>query len=364
MANINDNEYNEITLKQLILKINIWVDFLLSKLKIIIFIGLLGGGFGLVYAMYKPVTYTAKISFILEENKNGSSGLSGLASLAGQFGMDIGGSNGGGILSGDNILLYFKSPALAREVLLTPFDSTNQESIADVYIRVYKLNVLWEKNKRIGKIKFAPSNSHLKFTRVQDSLIQEISENIVAKQFNVLRPDKKASFIDVYVTMENELLSKLYCERIVQRVVDRYINTKTQRQKSTVDKLQTRVDSISFLLNQKTISGASLQNSASTMDINPLYRTNTSVAVETTIRDKALLSTIFASVTQNLEMAKFTLSQETPVIQIIDSPIMPLKVQKISKLKTPLLFFFLFSFVSVLFFVFKRLYNQMMGEKV
>lgn len=37
-----------------------------------------------------------------------------------------------------------------------------------------------------------------------------------------------------------------------------------------------------------------------------------------------MLSSIFASVVQNLELAKFTLSQETPAIQIIDRPTFPL----------------------------------------
>jgi hypothetical protein len=48
-----------------------------------------------------------------------------LASLAGQFGVDVGGASGSAVvLSGDNILLYFKSESLAREVLLSKYDST------------------------------------------------------------------------------------------------------------------------------------------------------------------------------------------------------------------------------------------------
>ena len=73
--------------------------------------------------------------------------------------------------------------------------------------------------------------------------------------------------------MSKFILAKKYCERIVQRVVERYINVKIKRQKATVDKLQARVDSIANLLQQKTYSGASLQNTSSVMDINPLYRT-------------------------------------------------------------------------------------------
>lgn len=362
MTDSTNTEIDEIYLKDLILKIKEWINYLLSKWKVVLLVGLIGGISGFIYSTYKPIIYIAKITFILEDGKSSSSGLGGLASLAGQFGVDVvGGSSGGNILSGDNILSYFKSPSLSREVLLTAYDSSKSETIADAYAKIYRLNDDWEKNKKIGKIKFAPLSSSSNYTRVQDSLLQKISENIITNQFNVNRPDKKASFIDVSVSMRNEILAKKYCERIVQRVVDRYISTKIQRQKTTVDKLQFRVDSIARLLQQKTVSGASIQNNSSTMDINPLYRTSTSVAVETTLRDKALLSTIFASVTQNLEIAKFTLSQETPVIQIIDSPVLPLKVEKLSRLKTTFLFLFVFGFASCLFFVIKRGYVNLMS---
>ena len=90
------------------------------------------------------------------------------------------------------------------------------------------------------------------------------------------------------------------------------------------------------------------------MDINPLFRTGNLVAAETTIRDKALLATIFASVTQNLEMAKFTLSQETPVIQIVDTPILPLKKEKLSRVKAAIIGAFLSGFILIFWIIIKR----------
>lgn len=362
MTSINADSSDEISLKELIIKIKEWVAFILKKWKIIILVGFIGGLCGFFYASSQKAKYTAKITFVLEEGKGSSSGLGGLASLAGQFGVDVGGSSGGGLLSGDNILLYFKSPSLAREVLLSTFDSSTNASIADVYANVYDLKKGWSENKKIGNVHFPILNQNASYSRLQDSLLQTIINTIITSQFTVVRTDKKAGFIDVSSTMQNELLTKVYCERIVQKVVERYINIKTQRQNATVQKLQLRVDSIANLLRQKTVSGASLQNSSSTMDINPLYRTGTSVAVESTLRDKTLLSTIFASVTQNLEMAKFTLSQETPVIQIVDAPVLPLKKEKMSRLKTAILGFFLVSFVLVLGFIVKRVYDGLMNN--
>lgn len=361
MTNTVNKGVEDITFKELIEKTKEWCAFLVSKWKSIVVFSVLGALLGFGYSSVKPINYTAKITFILEESKTSSSGFGGLASLAGQFGVDVGAGSGGNILSGDNILLYFKSPSLAKEVLLSQVDSSSNETLADLYAKIYNLNEVWGKDKKIGKIKFIPINSKIPSNRVHDSLLQKIIESINTTQFNVARPDKKASFIEVTVNMTNENLAKIYCERIVQRVVDRYISIKTQRQKATVDKLQLRVDSIAALLRQKTLSGASLQNSSNTMDINPLYKTGSNVALEMTIRDKTLLSTIFASVTQNLEVAKFTLSQETPVIQIIDAPALPLYKNKISKLNVTFLFTLGFFFTAILFHIIKRLYENLMG---
>lgn len=345
---------DEISLKEFIHKTVDWGRYLLAQRVKIALIGVITGVVGFMYAWRQPIIYKAKVTFVVEDGKGGGAGLGGLASLAGQFGVDVSSGVGGGLLSGENILLYFKSSSLAREVLLTPFDSSSSESVADVYATVYRLKKSWEKNEKIGKVIFPSIKSGNHFSRLQDSLLQRIIEDISRSHFTIGKTDKKAGFIDVTVSMENEALAKVYCERIVDLAVEKYISIKTQRQKATVDKLQARADSIANLLQQKTISGANLQTSTSTMDINPLYKTGTSVALETTVRDKSMLVSIFTSVTQNLEMAKFTLSQETPVIQIVDSPVLPLNKEKPSRLKSALIF----SFISVLIFIF-----ILMGKK-
>ncbi len=350
-----NNTSDEISLKELIQKIGEWWSYLKTQWIKIALVGFVGGCIGFVYAWNQPITYSAKMTFVVEEGKSGSSGLGGLASLAGQFGVDVGGaSGGGGVLSGDNILLYFKSESLAREVLLSRYDSTTNKSVADVYAEVFKLKEAWGKNEKIGKIDFPILEIKKEHSRLQDSLLQQIIAGILKSKFAVSKTDKKASFIEVTVTMEDEKLTKIYCDRIVKVAVDRYINIKTQRQKTTVDKLQARVDSISNLLSKKTASSAALQTSSSTMDINPLFKTGTTVAVETTMRDKTMLATIFASVVQNLEIAKFTLSQETPVIQIVDESIFPLSKNKVSRLKKAIEISLLFGFVFVIILFLKK----------
>lgn len=346
---------DEISLKDLILKIKEWIAYLKTQWWKIAIAGIVGGIIGFVYAWIQPITYTAKTTFVVEDAKSGPS-LGGLASLAGQFGVDVGGG-GGGLIAGDNILLYFKSESLAREVLLSSFsESDKSTSLADVYAVTHGLKKIWAKNDRIGQVNFPSYVFNPKYTRLQDSLIQAIIRNrILKQQFSITKIDKKAGFIQIGVTMQNEQLAKMYCDKLVQVAVDRYIDLKTERQKKTVEKLQQRVDSIASLLSKKTSTTASLQTAASTMDVNPLFRTSTIVATEQTSRDKSMLTAVYGEVVKNLEFAKFTLSQETPVIQIVDQDIYPLNKEKQSKVRWAIEIGFLLIFLFLGFLTIKKI---------
>lgn len=352
-STINQQASDEISLKELIHKIGDWYRYLKTQWWKIAIAGIIGGAIGFVYAWMQPITYTAKTTFVVEDAKSGG-GLSGLASLAGQFGVDVGGSGGGGLIAGDNILLYFKSESLAREVLLSPWDSVGIKTFADAYAHAYKLDKSWQKNPGIGKISFSYKESSLKLTRLQDSLLHEMIKSINKGKFSINRIDKKASFLEVAVTAISEEWAKRYCDRIVEVAVRRYLLLKTERQKKTVNQLQERVDSIGRLLNRKTSTSAALQTTAATMDVNPLYRTNTAVATEMTARDKAMLTTVYSEVVKNLELAKFTLSQETPVIQIVDYSTLPLVKFKKSRLVTALQLGFVFTLIASVLFMLRK----------
>ena len=330
-----------------------FITLIFQNWKKLFFLSFLGGIFGFFYAWMQPIYYKATLTFVVEDGKSGS-GLSNLASLAGQFGVDVGGSGSGSLIAGDNILYYFQSKSLAREVLLSRISNKGSLTIADKYCQVNGLKDRWSKIPKIGKISFYPVDLNLKYSRIHDSLLNSIIDKVLQFQFSVHKIDKKAGFIEVNCTMEDEELAKLYCERLVQYAVKKYLEIKTKRQKTTVENLQKRVDSIASLLVSKTLSSANFQTINSTMDINPLYKTNTSVGLESNTRDKTLLATIFASVTQNLELAKFTLSQETPVIQIVDYPVAPLLKIKKSRLQFALVFSLIISFFVFVFIYLKH----------
>ncbi len=342
--NISDDE---ISIKEIVVKFKNWFNYLKTQwFKILIF-GIMGGIIGFTYAYFQPINYVAKLSFNVEEGK--SSGGGGLASLAGLAGIDIGGMSGNSLIAGDNILMFLKSTSLIRTTLLTSFDSTKNYSLADKYADVYELRGKWQKNKKIGLAVYFPTTQKIKFTRLQDSLIQVLTRKILTKELIIERPEKKATIITVETTMQDELLSKLFCERLVGEATNRYITSKTTRQKTNVDRLERRADSIGKLLNYKTFSTA-LENEK-ILDVNPAYR-STTVNAEVIGRDKLMLGTIYGEIVKNLELGKVQLTQETPSIQILDGVQEPLNLIKISKLLYTFVYsigsIFLFSAISII----------------
>jgi hypothetical protein len=319
----------EISLMELVGKVSELCIYLIKKWYVILFAGVLGAVIGLGYAWLKPVKYISRVSFVVEDSKAGGGG--GLAALAGQFGFDLGGGSGG-VFSGENIILFLKSESLCRTILLTQYDSTGSQLLADKYAESNELKAKWSKDKKIGQINFA-KYSDGNFPRLEDSLIQVITETILTKELEIGKPDKKASFIQVRVTTRDELLSKYFAERLVKIATDRYVESKTKFKALNVAKLQRRADSLGALLNNRTYSAAATQQSL--IDVNPGLRI-APVAAEISTRDKTMNATIFAEVVKNLEMAKVVLGQETPTIQIVDQSNLPLKKEKVNKLNAVL----------------------------
>jgi hypothetical protein len=290
-----------------------------KKFKLIVF-GIIGGSFGIIYAWLKPITYTARLTFVVEESKGGGGSL--LSGLAGQFGFGLGGLSGtGGVLAGDNVQQLLRSQKMIKNTLLTPFGDSNTVSIADEYARTSKLSESWGKKYNNGKAVRFPLDSAT-YTRLQDSLLQVITQRISEKELGVGKPDKKLSFFEATVTMHNEALAQVFTTRLIDQATRFYIDTKTKRQRNNVNRLQARADSIGLILNQRTYSASQANNIM--LDVNPAYPT-ANVGVELKQRDKLVLQTIYAEIVKNLEISRTMLIQETPTFQVVDEPELPLK---------------------------------------
>jgi len=311
-----------------------WMNDLkyIFQFKIQLAVALIAGlALGAALAWKWPVTYTARLTFVVDDSK--STGGGGLASLAGQFGFNLDGIGGGsGVLAGDNVQELLKSTKLIKATLLSPYDSLSDLSLADKYAEVNNLKKSWLKYSPDGKPVSFPSGGK-KFTRLQDSLLQEITKKVLEGNFAIAKVDKKLGFFEVNAVMRDERLAQLFCEQMIRQATDFYIKTKTSRLRNNVGRLQVRADSIGVLLNRKTYSASAANQQL--LDLNPAFVT-ANANVEVRERDKIVLSTIYSETVKNLEVSKTMLAQETPTVQVVDEPELPLKK---NKLKYPIAMF-------------------------
>jgi len=321
------------------------VKYILQFKKALLLTLIIGGLLGALTAWLWTPTYTARLTFVVDDSKSGSMG--GLSDLAGMVGFNVDGLGGAsGVLAGDNVEELIKSHKLIKATLLTAYDST--QTLADRYAAVNKLDKKWLKYSPDGKITRFPLNG-IHNTRLQDSLLHEMTELILAGDFGITKTDKKLGFFEVDATMKDEILAQLFCKRMIDQSRDFFISTKTKRLRDNVNRLQKRTDSIGAILTSKTYVAAAANQG--TLDLNPAYTAPTA-NVEIRERDKIVLSTVFSETVKNLEASKTMLAQETPTVQIVDEPELPLKKNRlkfsIAILSGMLLSGILFSFYILL----------------
>jgi uncharacterized protein involved in exopolysaccharide biosynthesis len=116
--------------------------------------------------------------------------------------------------------------------------------------------------------------------------------------------------------------------------------------------LQKQTDSIRGELNS-AITGVAVSND-NTFNLNPALNVRRAPTARRQV-DVQANTAILTELVKQTEMAKVTLRKETPLIQILDSPIFPLKKDKVGKLKGIVFGGFIAWFFLSLFLIAKKL---------
>ena len=346
------SESEEISIHDILLKLKRWYNYLLTKFKWIVMAGIIGGILGLSYSYFRKPNYTAFCTFVLEEGDSGG-GLGEYAGLASMVGIDLGGG-GGGVFKGDNILQLYSSRRMIEQTLLT-LDTFNrkQQLLINRFIDFNELQGKWIKKVDLSKLNFnKPTNS---FSRIQDSVINQLVIIINKDYLKVAKVDKKLSIIKVEFQNKDEAFAKSFTNNIVKNVNRFYVETKTKKSSENLAVLQNQADSVRAVLNN-SIGGVAAAIDANP-NMNPAYQTLRVPSQRRQI-DVQASGAIYQEIVKNLELAKITFRKEKPLIQIIDEPILPLESDKVGKLIGLVLGGILGGVLVVLFFIVKRSFKE------
>jgi hypothetical protein len=348
-------ENDEISLKELIQKVQEWIAYLKTQWKLIIGIAALGSILGFTIASLIKPNYLATSTFVLEEDKGVGGGLGGAMGLASSFGFDLGGG-GGGLFTSSNIIELMKSRLVVEKTLLNPVQVGGKElSLADYYIQYNELKESWAKKPALANINFPANADRTRFSLQQDSILQVISKDLTKKNLVIVQKDKKVSIISLTVKTESELFSKLFCEQLLKETSDFYIETKSKKSRLNVDILQHQADSIRAELNGAITGVATASDNV--YNLNPAFNVKRTPSTRRQV-DVQANTAILTQLVAQLELSKVSLRKETPLVQLIDRPILPLEKEKVSRLKSLALGGILAGFLTMLYLVFGQLYRK------
>ena len=345
-------QYNdEIQLKDILIKLSEYKAYLLKKKITIISISFFCLVLGIVIGMRSEIKYDADLTFVVEGEKKGGS-LGAMSGIASQFGFDLGG-NSSATFSQQNILELLKSRGVVKAALMQNAQVNGKDDLLiEHYLEINKFKENWEKSESFNGVSFHDEN-----TFQHDSISGVIWSKIIEKNLLIELKNDEANIINLSYKSANANYAKYFVESLIEQMSKMYVEHQTAQASNTLDFLQNRADSVFSELEIAEHEFARVK------DINQrIVKASGRLKELQLMRRVEVLNAMYLEIVKNLELSKITLLNQTPIINIIDTPTLPLKEDKKSKTLLGVLGGFLGGFLSICFFIFRKLFKDALAE--
>ena len=319
---------DEITLKDIILKIQEWWSIVWPKKNLIIALSLLIGLSAALYTKFiKLPTYTASYQLFFQE----SGGLSGAMRLASSFGL------GGGVGSAS-------SSATVQE-FITSRNNIAHAMTADLengrLIDRYYAYSMEEDEEFADEFK-AMFGANQRYT---DSVLTQVylafNEGVLGATF-----DEESGVLGFYVTTYNEAFTYDLATQLVQNTESQFKDWKRQKGLSAVRAFQGKVDSLEIALDAtlRRLGEYQDQNNSLISAVDRMEQMRLTIDMEA-------LKVAYGEYIKGLEMSKAELMNLEGPFKYFDEPIFPLQKDKGSAAKSGVFGSVITGFLLVLFFI-------------
>lgn len=353
-------QQDEITLRDLILKLKEYFTEVLRKWWIIALIMIPICGYFLYQHYQTPTTYTANLTFMVNEDEGNS--VSSIGSILGQIG--VGGTGRRSRYNLDKILQLSKTRNILGKAV---FDSCviggKNDFIANQIISFYQLDNKWAKNKpefdgfRFShrKLNDFEKNENIAFKRIIGLIAGNPNgghEGIVSNSYA-----EQTGIMTLSANTINPSLSVALIQSLYHHLGKFYIENSTEKQKVTYDLVSAKKDSILNALQNAEYALATFRESNRNMI------DSRSKLKESRLSREVLVGTqAYAEAVKNVEFSDFALKNMTPFIQSIDEPILPIAPVGSSLLITLIKSIIIGGFIGTLFVIFRKIFRDAMQE--
>lgn len=345
----------QLTLRDVIQTFGEWRRYLTRKWKLLLLLTIAGGALGVAYAVFNKPVYIAETSFVFEEGKSGPD-LGGLSAL-----VDVGGEGGGGLFSGaDNIVWLYSSRLMIQKALLIPVTVAKGKKryLIDWFIEEAGLQKTFNKAPMLKNVRFQPGTFNPdSLTDAQNAIIGSCVSLINQNYLAVKKNKGTKNIIIVNFSSKDELLAKLFSDELVKTVNNFYIQTKTQKTSAEVDVLQKKADSAKAMISNNMYQAASAVDAVPYL--NPSMQV-LKVRPQQKSIDVQVSSAIYTETVKLLEKRRIDLAQETPLIQVIDQPILPLYSKRVGMIGGLIKGALIAAFISMIVLVARYSFRKML----
>lgn len=333
-------------LKHTILTLQDYLKELIRKWYWYIIVGLIFGG--LMYYVKKDdqSTYLAKASFMTDSDAGG--GGSSFLQLAGQFGF-----GGNSEVSSEKIVELLTTKRIIYNTLL---QTGNLEGRADLlinhYLNLFKTDERLTDYPEVKGFRFAP--------KVMEAF--DFNENLLASNIYrlILKENLRANasnngIVRINFTSKSEEYAQQFTEKLVETLRSYYVDQSVEKQEQTLKIVSEKVDSL-----QSAMKGADseltawYQRNEQKMRAQSVPPASYMKKIELE-RNAEIASNAYVEALKNEEVAKLNIANQTPLIQVIDFPTLPLQKNTPSLLVSLVIALFLSFIVTTLLIILNKL---------
>ena len=320
---------DEITLKDIILKLQHWWSVFWPKKNIIIVLSLFIGSLTALYTKFiKPPVYFASYQLFFEEE---TGGMSSAMRLASSFGFSLG--SGGGT-SSITVQEYLTSRDNVAKAMMTVSD---QGLMAERYYAE-----ALEGDEEFKEEFFAAFGKNQRYT---DSILSEITLEL-NEWFVSTELDEESGIVNFSVNGYDEAFVYDLSSALISNTEEAFLDWKKKKSLSAVDAFQVKVDSLETAIDAtlRRLGEYEDQNNSLVSSVDKMKRMRLTIDMEA-------LKVSYGEYIKGLEMSKAELMNLEPPFKYFDAPTYPLYKEEGSAAKAGIFGAIISGFLLVLFFL-------------
>ncbi len=314
---MNEIQHNdEISLKYFLFLVKSWWELLIINIRFILILALIGGALGGFIAKRSETQYISDFSLIVEGESGGKANQ--YMRIAESFGLGLG-EGSSNLLTIENIKSLAFSKKIIYDALLSEININGKQMLLINYY-INQFDVL----KRFKSIIKNPTDFKIQKVQPFESSINEeiilnhVFRGLQKKAISISSPEA-TSLLEIKIQSSDEQFSFWFSKCLSNSLYDFFITKIKKVEDSALKQIQLKCDSIEVVLKIKEQLLAELADK-SLLTVKSAGRLN-EMRVS---RELNILNAMYVVNVKNLEIAKYSATNEKKVFDILDEPVLPL----------------------------------------